>query len=301
MKKIFIFITFLIITGCSSGEIKTHASGVFETDDVIISSKSMGEITSLNVNEGDMLQKGTLVGQIDSTQLQLQKKTLENAIVSAESKIVNVEVQLAPLDEEVNKYKQEVERFKRLVASSAANKKQLDDVTSAFNAARKQREATYDTLTKSNTVILNEINGLKIQIAQIDDNIKKSLIYAPMDGMVLTKYANVFEFAQMGKPLFKMADISTLILRAYVTGDILTQVKVGDEAKIFADFGKNNVKEYSGKITWISEKAEFTPKTIPTRDERSNLVYAVKITVQNDGYLRKGMYGEVIFNNIKDE
>lgn len=301
MKKIFIFITFLIITGCSSGEIKTHASGVFETDDVIISSKNMGEITALNVNEGDMLQKGTLVGQIDSTQLQLQKKTLENAIVSAESKIVNVEVQLAPLDEEVNKYKQEVERFKRLVASNAANKKQLDDVTSAFNAARKQREATYDTLTKSNTVILNEINGLKIQIAQIDDNIKKSLIYAPMDGMVLTKYANAFEFAQMGKPLFKMADISTLILRAYVTGDILTQVKVGDEAKIFADFGKNNIKEYTGKITWISEKAEFTPKTIPTRDERSNLVYAVKITVQNDGYLRKGMYGEVIFNNIKDE
>ena len=301
MKKIFIFITFLIITGCSSGEIKTHASGVFETDDVIISSKSMGEITALNVNEGDMLQKGTLVGQIDSTQLQLQKKTLENAIVSAESKIVNVEVQLAPLDEEVNKYKQEVERFKRLVASNAANKKQLDDVTSAFNAARKQREATYDTLTKSNTVILNEINGLKIQIAQIDDNIKKSLIYAPMDGMVLTKYANAFEFAQMGKPLFKMADISTLILRAYVTGDILTQVKVGDEAKIFADFGKNNIKEYTGKITWISEKAEFTPKTIPKRDERSNLVYAVKITVQNDGYLRKGMYGEVIFNNIKDE
>lgn len=301
MKKIFIFITFLIITGCSSGEIKTHASGVFETDDVIISSKSMGEITALNVNEGDMLQKGTLVGQIDSTQLQLQKKTLENAIVSAESKIVNVEVQLAPLDEEVNKYKQEVERFKRLVASNATNKKQLDDVTSAFNATRKQREATYDTLTKSNTVILNEINGLKIQIAQIDDNIKKSLIYAPMDGMVLTKYANAFEFAQMGKPLFKMADISTLILRAYVTGDILTQVKVGDEAKIFADFGKNNIKEYTGKITWISEKAEFTPKTIPTRDERSNLVYAVKITVQNDGYLRKGMYGEVIFNNIKDE
>lgn len=301
MKKIFIFITFLIITGCSSGEIKTHASGVFETDDVIISSKSMGEITSLNVNEGDMLQKGTLVGQIDSTQLQLQKKNLENAIVSAESKIVNVEVQLAPLDEEVNKYKNEVERFKRLVASSAANKKQLDDVTSAYNAARKQREATYDTLTKSNTVILNEINGLKIQIAQIDDNIKKSIIYAPMDGMVLTKYANAFEFAQMGKPLFKMADISTLILRAYVTGDILTQVKVGDEAKIFADFGKNNIKEYTGKITWISEKAEFTPKTIPTRDERSNLVYAVKITVQNDGYLRKGMYGEVIFNNIKEE
>ena len=301
MKKIIILLTILIITGCKSSEIKSHASGVFETDDIIISSKSMGEIVLLNVNEGDILKKDTLVGQIDNTQLQLQKKNLENAVLSAESRLVNIDLQLSPIDEEVNKYKNEVARFKRLVASSAANKKQLDDVTSAYNAALKKREATYDTLTKGNTVILNEINGLKIQIAQIDDNIKKSSIYSPINGVVLTKYANAFEFAQMGKPLFKMADVSTLTLRAYVTGDILTQVKVGDEAKIFADFGKNNVKEYSGKITWISEKAEFTPKTIPTRDERSNLVYAVKITVQNDGYLRKGMYGEVIFNNIKDE
>lgn len=299
MKKIFILTTFLIITACNSNEIQTHASGVFETDDVIISSKSMGEIVSLNINEGDNLTKDTLVGQIDNTQLQLQKKNLENAVVSAESRIVNVALQLAPIDEEVSKYKKEVERFKRLVASDAANKKQLDDVTSAYNAAIKKREATYDTLTKGNTLVLNEINGLKIQIAQVDDNIKKSLIYAPMDGVVLTKYTNAFEFAQMGKPLFKMADVSTLILRAYVTGDILTQVKVGDKAKIFADFGKDSVKEYTGEITWISEKAEFTPKTIPTRDERSNLVYAVKIKVQNDGYLRKGMYGEVIFNNIK--
>lgn len=301
MRKLLILSTIIILAGCSNNNIITHASGVFETEDVIISSKSMGEITSLDIKEGDILKKDNLIGQIDNMQLQLQKKNLENAIASAESRLVNIELQLAPIDEEVNKYKNEVARFKRLVASDAANKKQLDDVTSAYNAALKKREATYDTLTKGNTLILNEINGLKIQIAQIDDNIKKTLITSPMDGVVLTKYANAFEFAQMGKPLFKMADVSTLTLRAYVTGDILTQVKINDEAKIYADFGKNSTKEYTGKITWISEKAEFTPKTIPTRDERSNLVYAVKIVVKNDGYLRKGMYGEVVFNNILAE
>lgn len=301
MRKLLILSTLIILAGCYNNNIITHASGVFETEDVIISSKSMGEITSLNIKEGDILKKDSLIGQIDNMQLQLQKKNLENAIASAESRLVNIELQLAPIDEEVNKYKNEVSRFKRLVASDAANKKQLDDVTSAYNAALKKREATYDTLTKGNTLILNEINGLKIQIAQIDDNIKKTLIISPMDGVVLTKYANAFEFAQMGKPLFKMADVSTLTLRAYVTGDILTQVKINDEAKIYADFGKNSTKEYTGKITWVSEKAEFTPKTIPTRDERSNLVYAVKIVVKNDGYLRKGMYGEVVFNNILAE
>lgn len=301
MRKLLILSTIIILAGCSNNNIITHASGVFETEDVIISSKSMGEITSLDIKEGDILKKDNLIGQIDNMQLQLQKKNLENAIASAESRLVNIELQLAPIDEEVNKYKNEVARFKRLVASDAANKKQLDDVTSAYNAALKKREATYDTLTKGNTLILNEINGLKIQIAQIDDNIKKTLITSPMDGVVLTKYANAFEFAQMGKPLFKMADVSTLTLRAYVTGDILTQVKINDEAKIYADFGKNSTKEYTGKITWVSEKAEFTPKTIPTRDERSNLVYAVKIVVKNDGYLRKGMYGEVVFNNILAE
>lgn len=301
MRKLLILSTLIILAGCYNNNIITHASGVFETEDVIISSKSMGEITSLNIKEGDILKKDSLIGQIDNMQLQLQKKNLENAIASAESRLVNIELQLAPIDEEVNKYKNEVSRFKRLVASDAANKKQLDDVTSAYNAALKKREATYDTLTKGNTLILNEINGLKIQIAQIDDNIKKTLIISPMDGVVLTKYANAFEFAQMGKPLFKMADVSTLTLRAYVTGDILTQVKINDEAKIYADFGKKSTKEYTGKITWVSEKAEFTPKTIPTRDERSNLVYAVKIVVKNDGYLRKGMYGEVVFNNILAE
>lgn len=301
MRKIALLIFLIFIAGCNKENSLSHASGVFETEDVIVSALSMGQITSFDVEEGSVLEKDTIVGNIDNKQLQLQKLQLQNAVYSAENKLINIETQLAPVDEEITKYKKETERFTNLVKSNAANQKQLDDVKSAYTAALKKRSAALDTMQQNNKAIENEINGLKIQIAQIDDNIQKSYIKAPINGVVLTKYANTFEFAQIGKPLFKMADVSNLILRAYVTADILTQVKIGDNAEIMADFGKEGMKKYTGNIIWISDKAEFTPKTIPTRDERSNLVYAVKILVKNDGYLRKGMYGEVIFNNINAE
>lgn len=299
MRKIALLIFIIFMAGCSKENNISHASGVFETEDVIVSALASGEITKFDVEEGLVLQKDTVVGNIDNKQLQLKKLQLQNAIYSAEAKLINIDTQLAPIDEEITKYKKEVNRFTNLVKSNAANQKQLDDVKAAYTAAQKKRSAVLDTMQQNNKTIENEINGLKIQIAQIEDNIQKSYIKAPIDGVVLTKYASAYEFAQTGKPLFKMADVSTLILRAYVTADILTQVKLGDTAEIMADFGKDSMKKYTGNIIWISDKAEFTPKTIPTRDERSNLVYAVKIQVKNDGYLRKGMYGEVIFNNIK--
>ncbi len=301
MRKIALLIFILFIAGCNKENNVSHASGVFESEDVIVSALAVGEITKFDVEEGLVLQKDTVVGNIDNKQLQLKKLQLQNAIYSAEVKLINIDTQLAPIDEEITKYKKEVNRFTNLVKSNAANQKQLDDVKAAYIAAQKKRSATLDTMQQNNKAVENEINGLKIQIAQIEDNIQKSYIKAPIDGVVLTKYANAYEFAQTGKPLFKMADVSTLILRAYVTADILTQVKLGDTAEIMADFGKESMKKYTGNIIWISDKAEFTPKTIPTRDERSNLVYAVKIQVKNDGYLRKGMYGEVIFNNITAE
>lgn len=301
MRKIALLIFLIFIAGCNKENNINHASGVFESEDVIVSALAVGEITKFDVEEGLVLQKDTVVGNIDNNQLQLKKLQLQNAIYSAQTKLINIDTQLAPIDEEITKYKKEVTRFTNLVKSNAANQKQLDDVKAAYTAAQKQYSASLDTMQQNNKAVENEINGLKIQIAQIEDNIQKSYIKAPIDGVVLTKYANTFEFAQTGKPLFKMADVSTLILRAYVTADILTQVKLGDEAEIMADFGKENMKKYTGNIIWISDKAEFTPKTIPTRDERSNLVYAVKIQVKNDGYLRKGMYGEVKFNNINAE
>lgn len=300
MNKVTALLIFLIlIAGCSKENNLSHASGVFETDDIIVSAEAVGEITKLDIEEGSILQKDTIIGNIDNKQLQLQKLHLQNAIYSAEAKLINIETQLAPINEEIAKYKMEVDRFTNLVKSNAANQKQLDDVKSAYTAALKKRTASLDTMQQNNKAIETEINGFKIQIAQIEDNIQKSYIKAPMDGVVLTTYANAFEFAQIGKPLFKMADISSLILRAYVAADILTQVKLGDSAEVMADFGKESMKKYTGNIIWISDKAEFTPKTIPTRDERSNLVYAVKILVKNDGYIKKGMYGEVKFNNIQ--
>ena len=301
MRKIALLIFIIFMAGCSKENNISHASGVFETEDVIVSALASGEITKFDVEEGLVLEKDMVVGNIDNKQLQLKKLQLQNAIYSAEAKLINIDTQLAPIDEEINRYKKEVTRFTNLVKSNAANQKQLDDVKAAYTAALKKRSATLDTMQQNNKAVENEINGLKIQIAQIEDNIQKSYIKAPINGVILTKYANAFEFAQTGKPLFKMADVSILILRAYVTADILTQVKLGDSAEIMADFGKDSMKKYTGKIIWISDKAEFTPKTIPTRDERSNLVYAVKIQVKNDGYLRKGMYGEVIFNNITAE
>ncbi len=299
MGKIALLIFIIFMAGCSKENNISHASGVFETEDVIVSALASGEITKFDVEEGLVLEKDMVVGTIDDKQLQLKKLQLQNAIYSAETKLINIDTQLAPVGEEINRYKKEVTRFTNLVKSNAANQKQLDDVKAAYIAAQKKRSATLDTMQQNNKAVENEINGLKIQIAQIEDNIQKSYIKAPINGVILTKYANAYEFAQTGKPLFKMADVSTLILRAYVTADILTQVKLGDNAEIMADFGKESMKKYTGNIIWISDKAEFTPKTIPTRDERSNLVYAVKIKVKNDGYLRKGMYGEVIFNNIK--
>lgn len=301
MRKIALSIFLIFIAGCNKENNVSHASGVFESEDVIVSALTAGEITKFDVEEGLVLQKDTVVGNIDNNQLQLKKLQLQNAIYSAETKRINIDTQLAPVDEEIAKYKKEVIRFTNLVKSNAANQKQLDDVKAAYISAQKKYSASLDTMQQNNKAVENEINGLKIQIAQIEDNIQKSYIKAPIDGIVLTKYASAFEFAQTGKPLFKMADVSTLILRAYVTADILTQVKLGNKAEIMADFGKDSMKKYTGNIIWISDKAEFTPKTIPTRDERSNLVYAVKIQVKNDGYLRKGMYGEVRFNDINEE
>lgn len=301
MRQIALLIFLVFIAGCSKENNTSHASGVFESEDVIVSALAAGEITKFDVEEGLELQKDTVVGNIDNKQLQLKKLQLQNAIYSAKNKLINIDTQIAPIDEEIIKYKKEVTRFTSLVKSNAANQKQLDDVKAAYTAAQKKRSATLDTMQLNNKAVENEINGLKIQIAQIEDNIQKSYIKAPINGVVLTKYASAYEFVQTGKPLFKIADVSTLILRAYVTADILTQVKLGDTAEIMADFGKKSMKKYTGNIIWISDKAEFTPKTIPTRDERSNLVYAVKIQVKNDGYLRKGMYGEVIFNNITAE
>ena len=300
MKKITLILTLcLALISCKKNEMETHAAGVFETVDTLISAKTMGEILEFHVEEGQNIKEDTVVGKIDSSQLEIQKKLLKSSILTAQSQIIHIETQIAPYDEEIKRLNREIQRFTRLVKSNAANQKSLDDLNSALITANAKKQAALDSLKSQNDTIYNQIRTYNLQIEQVDDNIQKSYIKTPINGTVQTKYAKLGEFAQPGKALFKISDIKDINLRAYVTADFLTQVKIGDTAKIYADFGEKGKQEYTGKIIWISDKAEFTPKTIPTRNERSNLVYAVKIKVDNNnGLLKKGMYGEVIFENI---
>lgn len=298
MRVVYLILSILLVTGCVKDNNQYHGSGVFETVDTIVSSRSMGEIIELNVEEGMSVKAGEVAGRIDSRQLELKKEQLVNGIVTARDKLINISLQSAPYDEEIKKYKKEVERFKKLVQSDAANRKQLEDVEYALSSSIKRKDAALDSMRKNNNAVYNEIEGLKIQLSQIDDSISKAQIVVPDNGTVTMKYAETGEFAQAGKPLFKVSDVSNIILRAYVTADIVTQIKLGDTATVFADYGSSGVRQYTGTITWVSDRAEFTPKTIPSRDERSNVVYGVKISLKNDGLLKKGMYGQVRFEGI---
>lgn len=299
MRLVYLILSILLLAaGCTKDSVQYHGSGVFETVDTIVSSRSMGEIIELNVEEGLPVKAGDVVGKIDSRQLELKKEQIVNGMVSARDRLVNIPLQSAPYEEDIKKYKKEVERFKKLVKSDAANKKQLEDVEYALLSSIKRKDAFVDKMNKTNNAVYNEIEGLKIQLSQIEDSISKSQIVVPDNGTVTMKYAETGEFAQTGRPLFKVSDVSNITLRAYVTADIVTKIKLGGTASVFADYGSSGVRQYNGIITWISDRAEFTPKTIPSRDERSNLVYGVKISLKNDGILKKGMYGQVRFEGI---
>jgi HlyD family secretion protein len=202
-------------------------------------------------------------------------------------------VQIASIQQQIETAKSEKLRIERLLKSNAANQKQLDDVIAQISILEKQLEAQKSSLDITNRSIGGEISAIEIQVAQLNDQLKKCKISSPINGTVLVKYAEKGEFTAMGKPLFKIADTGNMFLRAYVTSDQLTKLKIGESIKVFADFGESENKEYTGTITWISSKSEFTPKTIQTQNERANLVYAIKVAVKNDGYLKIGMYGNI--------
>jgi len=206
-----------------------------------------------------------------------------------------METQTAPVREQISVLKKERERVMNLIAANVANTKQLDDINSNISIQGKQLAALEKTILQANEAIEAETASLNTQIAQIEDLISRSRIVSPLDGVVLAKYSQQGELTSMGKPLFKVADIDNMYLRAYITAGQLTDIRLGQQVKVFADSGEKGRKEYSGTVAWISDKAEFTPKTIQTRDERANLVYAVKIAFHNDGYVKIGMYGDVKF------
>ncbi|GAP71283.1 hypothetical protein SAMD00024442_10_13 [Candidatus Symbiothrix dinenymphae] len=295
--NVFLFfgVAALLLAACGRQNSGCDASGVFEATEVIVSAKGNGEIRRFVVEEGQDVEAQVALGVIDTTQLYLKKAQLQAGKRAMNSRKVTVSRQIAALQEQIAKQKTEQRRFETLVGQNAANQKQLDDITSALLMLEKQLAAQTETLNNANNSLSDEQESLVIQIAQIDDQIQNCIIQSPIRGVVLGKYAEAGELAAQGKPLFKVADINKMFLRAYITASQLTQIRIGQSVTVFSDLGESDRKEYAGTVTWISDKAEFTPKTIQTRDERANLVYAVRIAVKNDGYIKKGMYGEVKF------
>lgn len=283
----------LILAACGNGSDQYDASGVFEATEVVVSAKSAGEIMQFDIQEGQDVTAGCQVGYIDTVQLHLRKEQLSASLKAVQSRHYNVDRQIAALRQQIETQKREQKRFEELVASNVANQKQLDDITAQVDMLEKQLAAQQETLSNNNSGISGESLSLKAQIAQIEDQIRKSVIASPIDGTVLAKYAEPGELAGQGRSLFKVADIGNLFLRVYITADQITELKIGQPVKVYADQGKSDRRVYPGTVSWISDKAEFTPKTIQTRNERANLVYAVKVAVKNDGYIKRGMYGEI--------
>ncbi len=288
-----IAITFLV--SCNKSDSDFDASGSFEAVETIISSEANGKIEELNIEEGQTILAGTEIGVIDSTQLHLKRKQLLAQINAIDSKKPNISIQIAALKSQLKTAEKEQTRITNLVNGGAATNKQLDDINANIELIKKQIVALNSSLSISVNSIDKEVIPLNVQLEQINDQIGKCKIINPFTGTVLNKYAEKNEFTSTGKALYKMADLKTIILRVYITGDQLPNIKLNQSVRIFTDDGKGNYLESKGVISWISDKAEFTPKTIQTKDERANLVYATKIRVANDGRFKIGMYGEVKF------
>ncbi len=311
MKKIIIIISGTLLLNACRQENDYDASGNFEADEVIVSAQQNGILLSYHVKEGSLLKSGDTVGQIDVRIVELQKQQTEASIAALKQKMTapNDQVELVRRQLEVQKSQLEQQlrektRTENLVKADAATRKQLDDINASIDQLKKQiavteqqiRLNTYNTNTQ-NRSILSEKTPMEKMAAQLQEQINRGLIVNPTAGTVLVNYALQGEMQLVGKPLYKIANTDTLDLRAYIIGSQLPQIKVGQEAKVRIDDGKEGYKEYPGTITWISAKSEFSPKTIQTKDERANLVYAIKVRVKNDGYLKIGMYGEVVFSD----
>ena len=312
--KVLALLASLVTTiSCSNHKDDYDAPGNFEADEVIVSAEQNGVLLSFSINEGDRVNEGVTVGQIDVTipvlqqeQAQATIKALHNKTGSSAEQNDLVKKQLFVLEAQLAQQIREKARVENLVKADAATRKQLDDITAQVDQLQKQIAVTQQQLkvNASNTSIqnksiLSEKAPLEKTVAQYQELVKRGQVVNPVTGIVLTKYVLKGEMATIGKPLYKIANIDTLTLRAYVTGDNLLQIKTGQQVSVRIDQGKKEYKSYSGTIYWISAKSEFTPKTIQTKDERANLVYAIKVRVKNDGFLKIGMYGEVIWNQPK--
>ena len=296
-----------LFASCSDKEKAYDATGTFEATEVTVSAKSAGELKTFGVSEGQIVEQGTVVGTIDSYQLQqtslqleAQKRQLGATRNATDSRRLDLEKQLSSINQQIANAQRERQRFTELVNDGAVPRKQLDDINNQLKVLERQRDATRDQIRSNNASLAEQskgigaqIEGLNAQQRQIADQIEGTRVKAPITGTVLEKYVEQGEFVITGKPLFKLADTERMYLRAYVTSSQLQKVKVGQKVTVFADYGDGQKKEYAGTVSWISSRSEFTPKTILTDDERADIVYAVKVAFKNDGYVKIGMYGQL--------
>lgn len=297
MKKNILFISAVTLCFCACGNRNTSydASGVFEATEVIVSAKATGELLSFQVEEGQEVDASSPLGVIDTLQLSLKRQQVMATLSATDSRRLDETRQLASLRQQIANLQREKKRYSELLKDNAATQKQVDEIGYQIDVLQRQLMATSEQIGSNNSSLAGQSSGILAQLAQIEDQIKNSVITSPIRGMVLTKYMEQGEYALPGKALFKVADIGDMKLRAYITASQLTTLQLGQSVTVYADQGQSERKAYQGKVTWISDKAEFTPKTIQTRDERANLVYAIKVAVKNDGMIKKGMYGDVKF------
>lgn len=283
----------IMLSACGNDSNKYDATGTFEATEVLVSSEASGRLLRFDVEEGTKLTAGQEVGLVDTVQLYLKKMQLKASMKSVESQRPDFNKQIAATKQQIATAHREKDRVENLLKAGAANQKQLDDWEAQIALLERQLAAQMSSLQNSTNSLTEQGSSVGLQIASIEDQLSKCHIVSPISGTVLAKYTEAGELAAVGKPLFKVADVEQMYLRAYITSEQLSQVKLGQEVTVCSDYGNDNRKEYPGVVTWISDRSEFTPKTILTKDERANLVYAVKVAVKNDGLLKIGMYGEL--------
>ena len=296
MKKfITMAIAALLLAACGNSEKEYDATGTFEATETTIPAEQNGTLLTFAINEGDEIEAGSEVGLIDTTQTWLKLQQARATQEVYQSQKPDMEKQTSATRQQLAKAQAEQQRYKELVADGAAPSKMLDDATNQVQVLQRQLAAQLSSLSTNTNALSKQMAATEVQIDQLRDQLRKCHIMAPLKGTVLEKYAERGEFVAVGKPLFKMADMEQVYIRAYVTSAQLQSIRTGQQVKVFADYGDGKKQEYDGTVSWISSRSEFTPKTILTDDERADLVYAVKVRVKNDGFIKIGMYGEVKF------
>ncbi len=293
MKKIYVLSLcfWILLVSCDDGDNLKDATGVFEATEIIVSAEATGKLLEFEAYEGMQLHKNIVLGQIDTIQLSLKKMQLLANQLALEAGKPDVPSQVSATKREIEKLEFEKKRTQKLLEGDVATQKQLDDIEAQIDILNARLNAQRKSLNSNSEAIDAQYNAVDVQIEQLQDQISRCKIQSPINGTVLVKYSEAGEFVNIGKPLFKVANMKQMIIKAYVTAAQLSDLQLGQKLNVIAEFGVDQSKEYEGAITWISDKSEFTPKTIQTQDERANLVYAVKVSVENDGFLKIGMYG----------